>query len=210
MNSTLLRPVPAEGINRLLKDGSARITEYRTDTVVHFEGDHCAGLDIILKGRISLERIDASGKVFSVGDFHEGDVLGGNLLFSRNPVYPMTAVTCENTIIATIKKDALFMLLSENPDFLLTYLEFVSDNANILGEKIRYDMKKPIRDCMLDFLRTERHNQKSKHIRLNITKKALAERFGVQRTSLSRELARMKKDGIILYDAKSITVLGPL
>ena len=42
---------------------------------------------------------------------------------------------------------------------------------------------------------------------LNTTKKALAEKFGVQRTSLSRELAKMKKDGLIDYDVKTITLL---
>jgi len=39
-----------------------------------------------------------------------------------------------------------------------------------------------------------------------MTKKELAERLGIQRTSLSRELNKMKKDGLIDYDAHSITI----
>ncbi|NLZ83309.1 MAG: winged helix-turn-helix domain-containing protein, partial [Clostridiales bacterium] len=45
------------------------------------------------------------------------------------------------------------------------------------------------------------------HIKLNMTKKALAERIGVQRTSLSRELAKMRAEGLILFDKDAITIL---
>lgn len=50
--------------------------------------------------------------------------------------------------------------------------------------------------------------QKNMVIKLNISKKDLAERFGVQRTSLSRELNKMRKDGILDFDAKSISILN--
>jgi CRP-like cAMP-binding protein len=49
--------------------------------------------------------------------------------------------------------------------------------------------------------------QNSNRIQLGITKKALAERIGVQRTSLSRELAKMKADGLIDFDDKTISLL---
>ena len=35
----------------------------------------------------------------------------------------------------------------------------------------------------------------------------LAEKIGVQRTSLSRELAKMREDGLVVFDEKSITLL---
>jgi len=42
-----------------------------------------------------------------------------------------------------------------------------------------------------------------------MTKKALAERMGVQRTSLSREFARMKQEKLLSFDGDTITVLNP-
>ncbi len=44
-------------------------------------------------------------------------------------------------------------------------------------------------------------------LKLRLTKKSLAEKFGVQRTSLSRELNKMREDGLIDYDAYSITII---
>ncbi len=47
-----------------------------------------------------------------------------------------------------------------------------------------------------------------KKIRLPITKKELAQRYGVARTSLSRELKRMEDDGIILIiDSNVLEIL---
>ena len=65
---------------------------------------------------------------------------------------------------------------------------------------------KSIKESIIEFLNYEYYSQKSKEIKLNMTKKELAERLGIQRTSLSRELNKMKKDGLIDYDAHSITI----
>lgn len=57
------------------------------------------------------------------------------------------------------------------------------------------------------YLNYERKKQNSNIIKLGITKKALAEKIGVQRTSLSRELAKMRDEGLIKFDAESIEIL---
>lgn len=119
----------------------------------------------------------------------------------------MTVSTQLPTDILEIDKEALFELFCNNPSFLRTYLELTSDRAFILGDKIKHYINKTIRESIMNYLNYESKKQKSNHIKLNITKKALAERIGVQRTSLSRELAKMRKDGLILFDTDSITLL---
>jgi CRP-like cAMP-binding protein len=41
-----------------------------------------------------------------------------------------------------------------------------------------------------------------------MTKKALAEKIGVQRTSLSRELDRMRKEGLIDFEGRTVCITG--
>ncbi|NMB08010.1 MAG: winged helix-turn-helix domain-containing protein, partial [Tissierellia bacterium] len=66
---------------------------------------------------------------------------------------------------------------------------------------------KNIRDKIIEFLTYEYHIQNSNTIKLNISKKELAERFGIQRPSLFRELKKMKEEGLIDYDHKYIKIL---
>ncbi|MEL7658641.1 MAG: Crp/Fnr family transcriptional regulator [Bacillota bacterium] len=206
-NSALLNVLPPEEIQTHLNSGQFRIVPYSKDTIIHLENEPCTKLEIILSGRVSIERIDESGGLLTITEFFLDDLLGGNLLFSKNAYYPMTVISKHNSVILEINRDMLFSLFCANPSFLRIYLEYVSDHAFILGDKIKHYVNKTIRESLLSFLAYESKKQGTNHIQLNMTKKALAEKIGVQRTSLSRELAKMKQDGLINYDAKSITII---
>lgn len=194
-------------IEKYLNNGKFKIVSYNKNSVVHFDGEMCLSLDIILSGKVVINRIDESGNLLTISEFLSNDILGGNLMFSKNPYYPMTVTTQLPSVLLEIDKELLFEIFCKNAEFLRTYLEFVSDHAFILGDKIKHYVNKTIRESIMNFLDYESKKQNSKFIRLDITKTALAEKIGVQRTSLSRELAKMKKDGLIEFDAKSIKLL---
>jgi CRP-like cAMP-binding protein len=206
-DATLLKGLQPKDIQAYVNEGRFRLVSYKKNTVIHFEGEPCTSLEIILSGKVAVERIDQSGGLLTIAEFYSDDILGGNLLFSRNPCYPMTITSQQPSVIVEIKKDLLFEIFCNNPLFLQTYLEYVSDHAFILGDKIKHYVNKTIRESLMSFLKYESKKQNSSQIQLNMTKKVLAEKIGVQRTSLSRELAKMKKDGLILFDTDSITIL---
>lgn len=164
-------------------------------------------MEIILDGKVSIERISEAGELLTITNFEEGDILGGNIVFASNPYYLMNVTTLEKTSILEINKDILFNLLSSNNEFLRAFLEFISDTTSILGNKIKHHIKTSLRTSIINFLKQEYIKQHSHTIRLPFTKKELAERLGCERTSLSRELTKMKNDKIIDYNKDLITVI---
>lgn len=204
----LIKSIEPQEIDLYLTEGSCKITQYGKNNIVHFVGEVCSKLEIILSGKVVIERIDESGNLMTIAEFFSGDVLGGNLMFSKNPYYPMTVTAKEATLILEINKDRLFSLFSDNHEFLKSYLEYVSDHTVILGDRIKHYVNRTIRESILSYLDYECKKQNSNIIKLNLTKKALAERIGVQRTSLSRELAKMREDGLIEFNSVSITLLN--
>ena len=206
-NTALIKFLSDEDILTNLKSGKFKVTSYKKSSVVHFDGETCSKLEIILSGRVAVDRIDESGNLLTISEFYNDDILGGNLLFSKNPCYPMTVLTQLPTDILEIDRETLFELFCNNPIFLRTYLELTSDRAFILGNKIKHYINKTIRESIMNYLNYESKIQNSNRIKLNTTKKSLAEKIGVQRTSLSRELAKMRDDGLILFDTDSITLL---
>ena len=203
----LIKSIKSEEIESYLSEGSCNITEYGKNNIVHFVGEFCSKLEIILSGKVVIERIDESGNLMTIAGFYGGDVLGGNLMFSKNPYYPMTVTAKDATLILEINKTRLFQLFSDNHDFLKSYLEYVSDHTVILGDRIKHYVNRTIRESIISYLDYERKKQNSNIIKLSMTKMALAERIGVQRTSLSRELAKMRDDGLIKFDIDSIELL---
>ena len=206
-STTLIKSLSGEDILTNLKSGKFKVTSYKKSSVVHFDGERCSKLEIILSGKVVVDRIGESGNLLTISEFYNDDILGGNLLFSKYPYYPMTVLTQLPTDILEIDRETLFELFCNNPIFLRTYLELTSDRAFILGNKIKHYINKTIRESIMNYLNYESKIQNSNHIKLNTTKKALAEKIGVQRTSLSRELAKMRDDGLILFDTDSITLL---
>ena len=205
--AALTKSIESEEITFYISEGSFKIITYLKNNIVHFVGETCSKMEIILAGKVTVERIDESGNLMTIAEFLSGEILGGNLLFSKNPHYPMTITAKQPTVILEINKDRLFQLFSDNHEFLKSYLEFVSDHATILGDRIKHYVNKTIRESVMCYLDYERRKQNSNNIKLGITKKVLAEKIGVQRTSLSRELAKMRDEGLINFDAESIEVL---
>lgn len=120
----------------------------------------------------------------------------------------MTVISKLPSVILEINKELLFSLFSTNPLFLSTFLEFISDHASILSDKIKHYINRTIRESIISYLKYEQKKQKAFKVILPMTKKSLAERIGVQRTSLSRELQKMKNEQLIDFDSKTITILN--
>jgi len=204
---SLIDTISDTDLEYYLKSGQLKLAKYKKDSIIHFDSEKCLKVEILVSGRVVVNRIDEDGNLLNVTEFIRDDLIGGNLIFSKNPYYPMTVETHTDSEILEIEREVLFELLCNNPIFLRTYLELTSDRAFILGDKIKHYINKTIRESIMNYLNYESKKQNSNHIKLNITKKALAERIGVQRTSLSRELAKMREDGLILFDTDSITLL---
>ena len=205
--SSILESFDYEIVKNLLDKGDFRIVNYNKEDVIHFSTEKCEKLEVILSGKVAIEHIDEEGNLVTITEFFSDEILGGSLLFSKKPYFPMTITSKNNTTLLEIKKDVAFYLFISNPLFLRKYLEFIADHTTILGTRIKEYFNKTIREKIIDYLEKERSTQKSKIIYLKTSKKGLAEQFGVQRTSLSRELSKMKTDGLIDYDKNKITIL---
>jgi CRP-like cAMP-binding protein len=206
-NTDLFKELTSEEINTVLAKDSYEIESYKKNSVVHFPNEKCVTLDIVLSGVTTVHGIDDKGNYVSISDFNIGDVIGGNLLFSHNNFYPMMILSKTDVTILQLKKDLVLKLCRSNANFLLRFLEEISDKTLILTDKIKTLSLKSIRQCVVDFLLYEKCNQKNNVIKLTLTKKQLAEKFGIQRSSLSRELNKMRKEGLIEYDAYSVTIV---
>ncbi len=205
---TLLGALDTKILEQCITNGTMSISHYSKNEVIHFDGEICTHLEVVLEGKVTVDRIDVSGNILTITEFYPDEMIGGNLIFSSTPYYPMTVSASEASTIFRISKNTVFELCMTNRTFLKAYLEDISNHTLLLGDKIKHAIKRSIRESLSAYLLQESLVQKSRIIKLKITKKALADRFGVQRTSISRELQKMKNDGLIDYDSKTITLIN--
>lgn len=206
MALSLFSGLEEEKLSEILEEKSF-IQNFTAGQIVYLQNEKAKTMDIILDGNIIVQNIDENGNVLSVASLVKGDMLGGNLIFSNSNEYPMSVITKKDTKLLRMKKDMILDLCQREKKFLVNLLELFSDKALVLTNKIHSLARKTIREKIMEFLTFEINRQGSKEIVMPISKKELADRFGIERPSLQRELKKMKDEGLISYDFKTIKLL---
>ena len=184
-----------------------KIKRYEKNSIVYLQNELCNTIDIVLDGNVSIQKIGENGDILTIVTYSSGDIMGGSLAFSKTNQYPLTVVSDSRSTILHINRELILNLCQSNRKFLTKFLESLSSKALILTDKIKFISMKNIRDKIIEFLTYEYYLQGNTVIKLRISKKELAEKFGIQRPSLFRELKKMKQDGLIDYDSSSIEIL---
>lgn len=205
--SPLLKKLSDKIISQSFEDGSILLNKFKKNEIVHLEGDVCKSIEIVLDGTLLVDNINIEGEILRITEFGKGDLLAGNVVFLDKPTYPMTITTLSEVTLAEIEKEKLLKLLSENRSFLLEFLRLMALNSVIISKKAKDKDKTALREKIIEYLKYEEIKQNKKDIYLPFSKKSLAEKFGVQRTSLSRELNKMEKDKLIILNKRVIRIL---
>lgn len=179
--------------------------KYIKGQTVYNEGETCKGMDIILSGGLVAYSLGQNGSESIVFEFKEDRVIGSNLLFNDMTSYPMNIYCIEDCELIHILKSEVEILLHDYT-FVMNFIKSISINSQGMNKKIAMYTQKSLRENLMDYLSALSVEQNSKTIRLPISKKQLADYFGVQRPSLFRELKTMKDDGLIEIDNRSIKI----
>ncbi len=175
--------------------------------VIHLEGDPCTIAEYILEGHLHVKRYDREGRTLMIERFVSGDVIGANLIFSSKSTYPMSIIAQTDCRLLQIDPQTLLGWCKDNTFFLCALLKEISDKANVLISAVNKTSTGTLREKLLAYFEEilEVQGNTDRVIELMVTKTELAERFGVARTSLSRELHRMAQDGLLIQlDSKRI------
>jgi len=189
-----------------IREGKATLGRYAKDQIIALQGESCFTLDIILEGSVALQNLDEEGRLFKAQVLKAGDSCGTTLLFGSYNTYPMQVVAQTECTILHLKRELILELCIERRDVLVALISIISDRAHMLGTTVNRISTLSLRESLLSYLFNLTQKQQSNQITLPITKKELAERLGFARTSVSRELAKLGKEGVLSMSGRVITL----
>lgn len=184
-----------------------KLVKYDKNTIIFNEGERMNYVGIIESGLVTIKSSTIDGYEFEILSIGPSNIFGDMLAFSNNNVLPGYIETMEETEIILIKKDDFKVLLESNKEFLNNYLKHIAKINIDKTYKIKLLGQPSIREKIFFYLKEEIRKTGSNKVMLNMTKEELASIMSLNRPSLSRELMRMKKEGLIDYDKNSITYL---
>ncbi len=193
-------------LNSLIKEGHIVKRFYHKGMTVHEQNTRCKVIDLVYSGELVAYSLSPSGSESIVFEFSSGSIIGANLLFADESKYPMSIYCTSDCSLFQISKIGVERLLKEY-SFVIEFIKSLSTNAQGMNRKIVMYKQKSLRNNLIDYFLALSANQNSKTVLLPVTKKQLADYFGVQRPSLFRELKKMKDENIIKIDNRNITIL---
>ncbi|KEI00361.1 Crp/Fnr family transcriptional regulator [Clostridium botulinum] len=185
-----------------------RLISYEKGEAIALEDTPINSIGIILDGSIEVQKYYSSGKTITINHIKKGGIFGEAIIFSKKNTYPSTIVSFQDSQIFFMLKEDIINLCSSNILFLNNFMQILSNRILTLNKALKDISFQTIREKLANFILNEHIKQNSIKIKLSYSRQELADRFGITRPSLSRELINMKNDGLINFEKKYITIIN--
>tara|TARA_R110000782_G_scaffold109207_2_gene198112 strand:- start:133 stop:1182 length:1050 start_codon:yes stop_codon:yes gene_type:complete len=186
-------------------DNGEVITLNEGDTIYE-EGVRSNNVYLILKGVVKCHTMDQDGKELITTLYHADDFLGFTTLMN-NVVNQETATALEIVELASVTKEQLLQIVSENHTIPLELMAMFSDNISDIKHQLLQmaysSVRKKTAQTLLQFAELMNNNT-SEPIR--ISRADLASVAGIATESLIRTLSGFKKEGLIEIEGRNIRI----
>lgn len=207
--SPLFESVDMEGIRNILHCLEAYVSTVGKGEIVCHYGDRIVWAGIVLEGKVALIAPGSNGEESSIRLAVPSEAFGCSHSCLQNQPSQVTVVARKRSKILFLKLSKLLRREAMG----CRYASLVTANllrqtaaANLIqGRRIHVMSQKSIRDKLLLFLKQNREERTD--VLLTMNRQELADYLGTERSALSREMARMKKEGLIDYCRKEIKIL---
>lgn len=201
----LLENIPEKELKEFTKKGHLYLKQYTKGVTVYEQRSTCETLDIVIDGAFIAYSLAENGSIMTVFEFSKGRALGANLLFGDNNTYPLTIYCSEKGTLLHISKRAVMSFLYHY-DFSLKFIGSISQNSQGLNSRMTMTTQKTLRENILDYLSQQSLLQNSMTVILPMSKKQLADYFGVRRPSLFREFKKLSDEGFIIVQNRTVQI----
>lgn len=207
LNCVLFKSLNDSDIENAINSVNYRVKSFVTEEILAIEGEDCYSLGIILNGDIEIHKSFSDGKVVTINHFKSGNIFGEALLFSGNHKYPATIVSSNDSQVMYIEKEDIIKMMTLDTRILNNFMGVLSDRILMLNDRLSALSLDTLRKKVISMLLSEYTRQKSLYLTMPYSRKKMAELLNIPRPSLSRELVKMKEDGLIDFYKNRIKIL---
>lgn len=184
-------------------------TEYifKRGEVIRQEGQPIHSFLYLRKGLVKLYKTDKNGKDQILSINKPGDFINLLSIFS-NSTYKYSVAALEETFVCDVELTALMNVLQINSNFALKILNRISKISDEIIENRFAINQKQVKGRVAHILLFLSENIYRKDtFRMPITRREIGELISMTTENTIRTISEFKKDGIISFDAKTITIL---
>jgi CRP-like cAMP-binding protein len=183
--------------------------KYQKEELIPLE-DSGKRIGLVISGSVQMLKGDSKGEQMLFDISRKNDVFGEVYVATEEDT-KVTYQALENTRVLMIPYDKVLHTCSMDCIFHRQLVENMVQtlaNKNLrLMEKIEVTSKKTLREKIMTYLYIEEKREEGRYIELPMGRMAWAGYLNANRSALTRELKKIKEEGIIDYDRNTFMIL---
>lgn len=197
-------------IDEALNFFNARKTNYDKDTIIFHAGEKTKILGIVLSGSVTVESNDLWGNRTILTIIKKGGIFAETYAL-LNETLLVDAVANEKSEIILLNVGSLNSFVDFEKTlinkFILNLLSVCARKNLILSAKNFDTSAKSIRKRVMSYLNAESIKKHSRSFEIPFNRQQFADYLNVERTALSKELGKMKRENLIDYYKNHFQIL---
>lgn len=207
----LFKGVQRDDISGILKCFEVKIKEYRKGETLFLQGDAVNFFGVVLEGSIQIIRNDYYGNRSIVTTAMPSQLFAETFAFTKASSVPLSAWASSDSTIMLINPEKIIGQCSRACSFhsrIISNLIKVMASKNLeINKKLEIVSKRTTRDKLMTYLFLTSQELGTKCFTVPFNRQELADYLEVDRSGLSAEISKLKKDGKLLCCRSEFTIL---
>lgn len=207
----LFKGIRDSDFSSMLQCMDSRTLYYQKNQPVFSEGEPADYVGIVLSGEIHIIKIDFDGNRNIIGTVTPSQLFGEVFACAGISSLPVSAIAASDSTVLLVSCKKIITTCSSSCLFhnqvIQNLLHIVAEKNLMLNQKIQFLSKKTTREKLMAFLYAQAKENQSTTFTIPYDRQALADYLGVERSAMSTELGKLKKEGKIDFHKNRFQIL---
>lgn len=209
--SSLFDGINPRDFKAMLSCVGYHLSSYKKGENISLEDEHISHIGIILSGAVDMIKEDVWGNKTILVRMRAGELFGETFACGSDNLSVVTFSVPEDAQILFMPFRRVMRTCTAACEFhhrmTENMVQIIANKNRDLMRKVEIISKRTLREKILAYLSVQAQAQNSRYIELPLGRIELADYLCSDRSALTRELANMKKDGLIDFDKNMFRIL---
>ncbi|MDF2537500.1 MAG: hypothetical protein K0S76_521 [Herbinix sp.] len=208
----LFRGIGEQDYGHLLNCLGAQVKSYKEEEYIILAGDKVSSVGIVLSGMVEIVKENLAGNKYILAFLEPSHMFAEGIVCTVKRISPVSVRVKEAAQILYIPYERIIKSCGNTCSF---HISLIQNMMVVLGEKnVNLNRKlelltlKGMREKLASYLINEANERESSMFQILQNRTELADYLNVSRTSMCRELSRMKEEGLIDFYGHSFKILN--
>lgn len=209
-DASIFRNLSDEEIVGMLPCLNAKEQHFKKNEVIYRPGDQVRKIGLVISGAVRIEKIDYWGNRKIISVIEPGQIFGEAYAGMKTIPMEMEVLAAVPSVILFMEVGKILTTCGNSCEFhskMIRNMVYVLAERNYkLTQKMDHLTQKTTREKLLSYFSEQALESGRSDFDIPLDRQQLADYLSVDRSAMSTELGKMKKDGLIEYRKNHFTL----